>query len=95
MGDVIGINTSESITLTINKRIGIAKKAVYEIRSIVEDSRSQVVGGIKTGLLLWNSCVLSFLLNNSGTWINMKKSDIERLSRLQNLFLKGLGLWIT
>ena len=90
LGDVIGINTSESITLTINKRIGIAKKAVYEIRSIVEDSRSQVVGGIKTGLLLWNSCVLPFLLNNSGTWINMKKSDIERLSRLQNLFLNNL-----
>ena len=76
--------------MTINKRIGLAKKSIYEIKHIVEDSRTKVIGGIKTGLLLWNSCILPFLLNNAGTWINMKKSDTDRLTKLQNLFLNNL-----
>ena len=39
LGDVIGFNTSESVTLTINKRIGLAKKAIFEIKQKVEDCR--------------------------------------------------------
>ena len=90
LGDVIGINTSESITLTINKRIGLAKKAIFEIKNIVEDCRSKVIGGIKSGILIWESCVIPFLLNNCSTWINMKKCDTDRLNKLQNLFLNTL-----
>ena len=56
----------------------------------MEDCRSQVAGGIRTGLLLWDSCILPFLLNNAGTWFNMKKSDLKRLTKLQDLFLNNL-----
>ena len=34
--------------------------------------------------------MIPFLLNNSSTWINIKKRDIERLTKLQNLFLFSL-----
>ena len=72
LGDQIGFNTSESVTLTIDKRIGLAKKSVFEIKKNIEDSRSKVTGGIKTGLLLWNSCIVPFLMNNCSSWIKMK-----------------------
>ena len=90
LGDEIGSSVSESITLTINKRIGLAKKSIFEIKNIVEDCRSKVIGGLKTGLLLWEFCVIPFLLFNCSTWLQMKQSDLDRLSKLQNLFLSTL-----
>ena len=80
----------ESVTLTINKRSGLAKKSVFEIKSIMEFSRSKVTGGIHTGILLWESCVLPFLLNNCSTWVEIKKCDLNRLCNLQSLFLNTL-----
>ena len=87
LGDEIGSIVSDSVTLTINKRIGIVKKAIFEIKFIVEDCRSKVAGAINTGILIWESCLIPFLLNNSSTWLETKKSDIDRLVKLQNLFL--------
>ena len=52
LGDTLGSSVAESISLTINKREGLARKAIYDIKNIVEDCRSQVIGGVKTGLLL-------------------------------------------
>ena len=90
LGDELGFNVSESISLTINKRIGLAKMSIMDIKTIVEDIRSNVSGGIKTGLLLWESCTIPFLLNNSSVWLRMKKKDMDRLDKIQNLFLNTL-----
>ena len=49
-----------------------------------------MAGGIKTGLLLWESCVMPFLINNSSTWLQMKKSDMDRLIKLENNFFNSL-----
>ena len=35
LGDELGLNLAESVTLTINKRIGLAKKSIFEIKSIM------------------------------------------------------------
>ena len=78
------------MSLTINKRIGLTKKSIFEIKSIIEDCRSQVVGGIVTGILLWESCVLPFLLNNCSTWLDIKQKDMDKLIKIQNLFLNVL-----
>ena len=86
LGDELGFTISESITLTINKRIGIVKKAIFEIKFIVEDCRSNVTGAINTGMMIWECCIIPYLLNNSSTWLEMKQSDVERLIKLQNLF---------
>ena len=90
LGEELGGNISESITLTIKKRIGIVKKSIVEIRSIVEDCRSSIVGSVKTGLLLWNSCVIPFLTNNASTWLQMKNSDVEILMKLETSFFSSL-----
>ena len=90
LGDEIGISVSDSTSLTINKRIGLVKKSIFEIKCIIEDCRSQVAGGIQSGILLWESCVLPFLLNNCSTWLDMKQADMNKLIKIQNLFLNVL-----
>ena len=90
LGHELGINVSESITLTLKKRSGLAKRSIYEIVAIVNDFRSKINGGIVTGLHLWESVVIPFVLHNSSTWLAMKKSDIDHLTKLQNLFLSHL-----
>ena len=90
LGDEIGKSVSESISLTIRKRIGLVKRSIYEIKAIVEDFRSQEAGSIVTGLVFWKSCVLPFLLYNSCTWLQMKNGDIELLYKIQRLFLNTI-----
>ena len=74
------------IELTIKRREGIIKKSIFEIKSIVEDCRSQVNGGIETGLMLWESCIIPYMLCNASTWLQIKQKDIYELSKLQTLF---------
>ena len=90
LGDQLGISVSESVSLTIKKRIGLVKKGIFEIKSVVENYRSQVVGGIKTGILLWETCLLPHLLLNCSTWMEIKNSDLENLSKVQRLFLNSI-----
>ena len=90
LGEQLGKNISESITLTIKKRLGLVKKSIVEIKSIVEDCRSQVTGSIKTGLLLWESCVIPFLTNNASTWLQMRQSDVNNLMKIENSFYHSL-----
>ena len=67
LGDQLGFRVAESVSLTIKKRIGLIKKSIYEVRAVVEDCRSKVIGGIKSGVLLWESCLIPFLLYNCST----------------------------
>ena len=90
LGDELGKSVSESVTITIAKRIGLAKKAIFDIKNIIEDCRSHILGGIKTGILLYETSLLPFLLFNSSTWLQIKQSDIDTLQKLQNLFYSTL-----
>ena len=51
LGDQIAGSLSESVELTVKKRMGIANHAIYEIRTIVEDSRCDVVGAALLALV--------------------------------------------
>ena len=85
------MTVSESTMLTTYKQEDrTCQKAIFEIKFIIEDCRSKIAGGINTGILIWESCIIPFMLNNSSTWLDIKKSDIERLTKLQNLFLSVL-----
>ena len=69
LGDELGLTVSESVTLTINKRVGLVRKAIFEIKIIIEDCRSKVAGSINTGIFIWESCIIPDLLNNCSTWL--------------------------
>ena len=90
LGDELGLTVSESASLTINKRVGLVKKAIFEIKFIIEDCRSKVIGAINTGMMIWESCIIPFLLNNCSTWLEIRQSDVDKLVKLQNLFLSSL-----
>ena len=89
IGDDVGVSVSESVMLTINKRIGLVIKGIFEIKSVVEHSRSQRIGGIQAELLQWKSCLIPYLFNNAATWLDIS-TDMQHLTKLQNLFLNML-----
>ena len=76
-----------SVLETIIQREGKVKGAALEIAAIVDDWRSHLVGGFVTGFLLWESCCVSSLLHNSGSWVNLPEQAEKRLESLQLWYL--------
>ena len=56
---------SNSVKVTVDKRFGLALRAISDIRVIIEDCRNSVIGGLATGLSIWEAAVLPALLYNS------------------------------
>ena len=48
------------------------------------------MGGFVTGLLLWESCCVSSLLHNSGSWVGLSEPAEKRLEALQLWYLRLL-----
>ena len=91
LGDQIScFGLAASVTATIDKRKGIVIQKIFEIKSVIDDCRSHVTGGITTGLDIWEMAVIPFLLNNCDSWIGMDSSAISELDKLQNLFYRVL-----
>ena len=91
LGDWIsGKGLAESAALTVNKRKGLATRSIFEIRTIVEDCRSIVCGGLSVGLEIWEMAVVPQLLFNSECWVEIKKSTLQDLENLQLKFYRTL-----
>ena len=73
---------AQSSALTIRKRKGMATASIYEIRSVVEDCRSNIVGGLSTGIDLWESAVRPMLLLNAETWVSISTTSIKTLRNI-------------
>ena len=43
---------SESVSITVKNRLGLAKLAIFEMKTVVEDCRSYVVGELMTGITI-------------------------------------------
>jgi hypothetical protein len=50
----------------------------------------QSVGGLKCGLDIWELALIPSLTNNCGTWTQILHQSVEKLDKLQNLFLQIL-----
>ena len=68
----------------------MAIASIYEIRTVVEDCRSNVVGGVSVGIDLWESTVLPMLLFNSETWMSISQTTLNELEDMQKRFLRCL-----
>ena len=73
-----------SIEETIKDRKGNMKGSIYEHWALVEDFRMQAVGGMRAGIDLYESCIVSSLLTNAGTWTEITEQEIKQLDELQN-----------
>ena len=79
-----------SVQETIIERTPRTKAAMFEIKGIIEDFRSQSIGGTVGAFDLWELSVIPMLLNNAGTWTEISEVSIEMLENLQNLFVRLL-----
>ena len=74
LGDLISSEgLASSVHATIMDRFSRVHTGMVETRAIVQDCRSQVVGGITSGLELWEATHIPSLLNNCETWILMSE----------------------
>ena len=72
LGDWIASSgLGDCVAMTVKKRKGAALMANHEIRTVVDDCRSLVCGGLATGLELWELGVLPQLLFNAECWFEM------------------------
>ena len=91
LGDYLHCNGNPaSVLATVNARYGLAVSAIYEIKSVLEDCRINVVGGLKAGIDIWELSVIPFLLNNSDVWSDIPKGAYDMLEELQKMFYRYL-----
>ena len=73
---------ADSVAKTLTARTGKIKAACFEIAQIVNDWRSQAVGGMTTALVLWEACCLPSLLHGAGTWTEINTQTVKLLAIL-------------
>ena len=64
--------------------------AIYETRSIIEDCRSMLTGGLSAGVTIWESSIVPKLLYNSECWLEISKSSLQQLESVQLQFMRVL-----
>ena len=91
LGDQISFGgLAESVAATVTKRTGKVLQSIFEIRTVIDDCRSHVTGGIITGLEIWEMAIIPYLTNNCDSWVNIPAKTIDALDNLQNLFYRVL-----
>ena len=90
LGDWISFDLPQSVHQTVLKRLGVAKLAIYEIRSVVEDRRAEVLGGITVGLAIWEASVEPMLYHNAETWQSISDKTLKILKDLYLCFFRCL-----
>ena len=77
---------ADSVTVTIEARLGKIKGACHEIAHIINDWRSHAIGGMDTAIFLWETCCISSLMNGSGTWVDISTKTEKILNSIQQWF---------
>ena len=90
LGDYIGGSLSESVDSTVDTRCAKLSTTPSEIRAIIEDCRSQSLGGMTVGLDIWETAVVPCLLTNSQTWVDIKDKTVKKLYVFQDNFYRTL-----
>ena len=89
LGDIIhNDGNSASAEATVNDRYGRILIGATEIRQVIENCRSQQVGGLKAGMHLWETAYIPSLLNNCQTWVEISDATVDKLEELQNKFFR-------
>ena len=79
-----------STETSIGERVGKVKGSIYKLRALVEDFWMQVVGSMMAAIDLYESCILSSLFTNSGTWTEITDKKIKLLDDIQDTFCRAL-----
>ena len=79
---------ADSVAETVDAKEGKIKAACLEIANIVNDWRTEVIGGFETAIILWEACVIPSLLHSSSTWTQISKTTENKLNNLQRWFVR-------
>ena len=79
---------ADSVAETVDAKEGKIKAACLEIANIVNDWRTEVIGGFESAILLWEACVIPSLLHSSSTWTQISKTTENKLNNLQRWFVR-------
>ena len=91
LGDYLHNKGSQSsIHETVDKRYWRTVSAILETKTVIEDYRSQHIGGLLIGIDIWELAILPMLINNSGTWDLISTETNKKLNSLQNMLLRYL-----
>ena len=91
LGDQLcGLGLADSVAATVGKRRGMVTRTIFEVRTVIDDFRCQVAGGLTAKLDIWEMAVLPMLLNNADCWMNITNKTVEELDKLQLMFLRCL-----
>jgi hypothetical protein len=91
LGDILcSEGLRASVKASIEDRAGKVKGSNYELRALIEDFRMQAVGGTAAAIDLYESCIVSSLMSNSGTWTEISEQEIKMLDEQQETFVRVL-----
>ena len=77
LGNMISCNgLAASVEATVKKRKGQVFSNILEVKAVVEDYRANVVGGITTGLEIWELAIVPFLMNNCETLVEIAQEQL-------------------
>ena len=74
---------SESAEATVKQRYGRIINTMLEISEFLKDFRINTVGGLKSGLVLYEMVIVPSLLYNCDTWFLLKNHTVKTLENLQ------------
>ena len=90
MGENLSFYLEESFHQTVIKRVAIAKHAIFEIRSVIEDTRAKILGSVNIAFMIWETAIIPMLAFNSECWIGISKKTIKILDDLFHTFCRAI-----
>ena len=90
LGDFVGFNLPESVHQTVTRRIGTAKQAILEIRTVVEDTRADRLGAVNVAFNIFEQAIVPMVTHNNETWLNIGKKTIKVLDDLFHFFCRSI-----
>ena len=93
LGFYLAATAADSVTATIDKRNGLATKAIYEARAVVEDSRSEAIGGLTVMFDIFNLAICPMLYYCSEMFFPLPSKTLKKLNKFTITYLRvALGL---
>ena len=90
LGEILSHDLADSVHKTVVKRLGIASYAAHEARAVVEDTRSDKLGGINIGFQILEAAILPMILHNAEVWMEIPRKTLNILDNFLNNFFRKM-----
>ena len=90
LGESLSINLEDSVHQTVVRRVAVARHAIFEIRTVIEDTRANSLGALNTAFHIWQAGILPMILFSSECWISISKKTLRLLDGLFHSFCQAI-----